>query len=123
TLAILWVPILLALQIAFAFGIVCITAPLHVNFRDVGHAVPLLLQLGVLATPVAYPLTVVPPGIMSWYSLNPMATIIPAYRTVLLHGTAPDLSRLGLATIAILVLVAAGYTIFKVAERTFADVI
>jgi lipopolysaccharide transport system permease protein len=122
-LAILWVPVLLSLQTLFALGIVCITSSLHVNFRDVGHAIPLMLQLGLLATPVAYPLSVVPPGVLPVYLLNPMATIIAAYRSVILTSTRPDLSGLGLAALSACLLLTVGYAIFKVAERTFADVI
>ena len=121
--AILWVPVLLGLQTLFAFGIICITSSLHVNFRDVGHAIPLLLQLGMLATPVGYPLSVVPPAVLPVYLLNPMATIIAGYRSVILSGVPPELSSLGQAAVGVLLLVAAGYAIFKGAERTFADVI
>ena len=122
-LAILWVPLLLALQTLFAFGVICVTSSLHVNFRDVGHAIPLLLQLGMLATPVGYPLSVVPASAMPLYFLNPMATIIPGYRSAILGGALPDLSSLGFAATAALLLAIAGYAIFKGAERTFADVL
>jgi len=122
-LAVLWVPVLLVLQTLFAFGIICITSSVHVNFRDVGHAIPLVLQLGLLATPVGYPLSVVPPALLPIFLLNPMAAIVAGYRSAILSGTTPDLSGLGIAAAGSALLVAVGYLIFKSAERTFADVI
>src|SRR5215470_4163462 len=41
----LWVVPLLVLQITLAFGVISLTSAAHVNFRDIGHALPLILQL------------------------------------------------------------------------------
>lgn len=120
---ILWVvPILLA-QILFTLGLICLTSSLHVYFRDLAHALPLLLQLWMFATPVAYPLSLVPERLLPWYLLNPMASIIESYRTVLVHGQQPDVHLLAFELAAGLVFVVVAYLIFKRAERNFADVI
>jgi lipopolysaccharide transport system permease protein len=120
---VLWVPVLFLLQTLFATAIISLTAPLHVNFRDVGHAIPLILQLWMFATPVAYPISVVPPSVRMLYSLNPMTPIIDGYRRAILHGLSPEPGPLVLAGLVTGVLLVVGYAAFKHAERTFADVI
>ncbi len=122
-ITILWIPVLLALQVLFAFAVICLTATVHVNFRDVGHAISLLLQLWMFATPVAYPLSVVPSSLLPIYLLNPMAPIVDGYRVTLLNGEAPNLTYLAIGAGLTLFLIMIGYPIFKRAERTFADVI
>jgi len=123
TITILWVPVLLALQTVFALALIFLTAPLHVNFRDVGHGIPLVVQLWMLATPVAYPISLVPESLRALYSLNPMTPIIDGYRRAILQGVAPDLGPLAFSAIVSVTLLLAGFGAFKHAERTFADVI
>lgn len=120
---VLWVPVLLTVQTLFALAVVCFTSAIHVTLRDIGHGIPLLLQLWMFATPVAYPLTVVPARLLPFYQLNPMTPIIDGYRRVILHGQPPDLPALATATVITLLLLAVGYVFFKRAEGTFADVI
>jgi lipopolysaccharide transport system permease protein len=120
---VLWVPVLLAVQTLFALAVVCFTSAIHVTLRDIGHGIPLLLQLWMFATPVVYPLSVVPARLLPIYQLNPMTPIIDGYRRVILHGQPPDLPALAAATVITLVLLALGYVFFKRAEGTFADVI
>lgn len=120
---VLWVAPLLALQLVFTAAVMCVLSAVEVHFRDVGHAVPLGLQLAMFVSPVAYPLSAVPERFLPLYALNPMASIIDGYRRVILLGVAPDLSHLALALVVSLVAAGLGYALFKRAERTFADVI
>jgi lipopolysaccharide transport system permease protein len=123
TVTVLWVPVLLALQTLFALGVIFLTAPMHVNFRDVGHGIPLLVQLWMFATPVAYPISVVPEWLRMLYSLNPMTPIIDGYRRAVLQGLSPEPGPLVFAVVVTVVILLAGFAAFKHAERTFADVI
>jgi len=121
--AALWIVPLLLLQVTLAFGVISLTSAAHVNFRDIGHGLPLLLQLWMFATPVAYPISVIPEWLRPFYLLNPMAAIIDGYRRAIILGAAPDLSALGVSAAVILVFTFITFSIFKRAERTFADVI
>ncbi len=123
TLTILWVIPLLLLQMLFSLGLVSLFSAIHVNFRDIGHGLPLLSQLWMFATPVAYPLSVVPKWILPIYMLNPMTPIIDGYRRAILHGQPPDFGALSVAAILIVVCCGVALTVFKRAEGTFADVI
>ena len=120
---VLWVPVLLALQVLFTFALICLTSAVHVYFRDIGHALTLGLQLWMFATPVAYPMSVVPEHLRPFYLLNPMAPIIDGYRRAILDGQPPDVARLGWVLVVVTILLTLTYAGFKRAERTFADVI
>jgi lipopolysaccharide transport system permease protein len=123
TLSVLWVIPLLLLQMLFSLGLVSLFSAIHVNFRDIGHGLPLLSQLWMFATPVAYPLSVVPKWILPIYMLNPMTPIIDGYRRAILQGIPPDFGALSVAAILIVLCCGVALTVFKRAEGTFADVI
>jgi lipopolysaccharide transport system permease protein len=123
TWSFLWVIPLLAIQVLFTLAVILTTSAVHVYFRDIGHALPLLIQLWMFATPIAYPLSSVPAWLIPIYMLNPMAGIVDGYRRALLHASHPDFANLGIALVVALAAAAAAYLFFKRAERTFADVI
>ena len=123
TAAALWVIPLVVLQILLGLGITSLTSAAHVNFRDIGHALPLLLQLWMFASPVGYPISIIPTWLRPFYMLNPMAAIIDGYRRAVLLGQAPDLPALAVSLVVTVALVLLAFPIFKRAERTFADVI
>lgn len=119
----LWVIPLLLLQMLFVLAVILLTSALQVSYRDVGHALPLLLQIWMYATPIAYPLSSVPEWLRTAYLLNPMAGVIDGYRRALLHGQSPDAGYLAIGFVTAAVMVSGAYILFKRAERTFADVI
>ena len=123
SLAALWVIPLLLLQIVLTFGVISLTSATHVNFRDIGHGLPLVVQLWMFATPVAYPISVIPGWLHPFYLLNPMAPIIDGYRRAFILGAAPDLPSLGSSLAITVIVTGLALSIFKRAERTFADVI
>jgi lipopolysaccharide transport system permease protein len=96
---------------------------LNVALRDVGQVLPLAIQLWMYATPIVYPVALVPERFRTVYMLNPMAGIIDAYRQVILVGQWPDFVHLGLAALVSLLVFAGAYRYFKTAELQFADII
>jgi lipopolysaccharide transport system permease protein len=95
----------------------------QVRFRDIGVAIPLMLQLWLFATPVIYPLNLVPQRLRPYYTLNPMVAVIDGFRQVTLRGLPPNLNSLLFSGIVSLILLLAGYLYFKRIEATMADVI
>jgi len=95
----------------------------QVRFRDVGVALPLMLQLWMFATPVVYPLTAVPERLRAVYSLNPMVGLIESFRQVTVHAASPQLRLLGISALVSILLLTAGWIYFKRVEATVADVI
>ena len=116
------IPIMLVLTF-FVTAIALFFSATHVRFRDIGVAVPLLLQLWMFATPVVYPLNAVPERLRPFYQLNPMAGVIENFRRVILQGAPPDFYLLSMSALLSTVLLVASYVYFKNVEATIADII
>jgi lipopolysaccharide transport system permease protein len=121
TPALLWLPVLVGVQLLLTLGIVLPAAAVNVFYRDVRFVLPLVVQVWMYATPIIYPLSLVPEWLRPAYALNPLVGIIDSFRRVLLLGEAPDALYLGLSASISLVLAVAGYMYFKRTEGTFAD--
>jgi len=120
---VVWVPLIFAVQLAFVAGITLVFAILGVYFRDLYQAMPLLLQLGLLATPVAYGIEAIPEKWWSVYAaINPLAGVIESYRQTMLYGYAPPWDLLLPAAAAAIVWLVGGYVVFKKLEPGIADV-
>lgn len=119
----LWaVPVILVLT-TFLVATSLLLSATQVRFRDIGMAMPLLLQLWMFATPVVYPLEQVPQRFRPLYVLNPMVGVVEGFRRSVILGEAPDLRLLALSAAVSLVLLPAAYIYFKRVEATVADVI
>jgi ABC-type polysaccharide/polyol phosphate export permease len=120
----LLVPFLaLALGILGA-GVALVLAGLNVYYRDFRYALPFALQLWLFASPVAYPLSVVPEQWRVLYVVvNPAAGLLDAFRRVLALGQLPQPGPLAASLAGTAVIVYFGYRIFKSLEPNFADVI
>jgi lipopolysaccharide transport system permease protein len=114
---------IITILVCFVISMALIFSALQVRFRDVGVAMPLLLQLWMFATPVVYPLSAVPERFRTLYSLNPMVGIVDNFRTVVVHGVAPDSQTLLISALISLLLLPLSYVYFKHVEATIADVI
>ena len=119
-----WFPVLLAIQVAFTLGITLIISAVMVYLRDIRHVLPIILQLGLFATPVAFSLDqLVPAALQPLYvALNPLGAVIDGYRDTILYGQQPDLQLLTIAAISAVVYLLVGYGAFKRLETGFADV-
>ena len=119
-----WILIPLVLLLAgWILSVALVLSALQVRWRDVGVAMPLLLQLWLFASPVIYPLSAVPDGWRTWYLLNPMAGIVSSFRDVILRGSPPDPAPLLYAGAVTAVALPLAYIFFKRAESTMADVV
>ena len=118
-----WVPLLLLVQVAFTLGVTLIVSAVVVYLRDLRHALPVLLQIALFATPVAYGIDFIPGSIRTLYVvLNPLAAVIDGYRRTVLLGLGPDWNLLVPATISAFAVLVLGYLLFKRMEAGFADV-
>jgi lipopolysaccharide transport system permease protein len=116
-------PVVLLIQITLITGTALFVSAMNVFYRDVGQFVGLGLQLLLYLTPNFYSVDAVPEVLRPFYWLNPMAVLVESYRNVLLFNTMPMWERLIPTGIACSVLLVAGYTYFKWAERRFVDVL
>ncbi len=123
TWAILWLPLLIVLMTAVAFGVGILIAGLGTFRKDFIFATPFLTQAWLFITPVIYPLSTVPEKWRSLYMLNPMAGVVEGFRNVLLKGEAPPLEPLGWACAMTVVLLAVSWPVFRWLSGYFADVL
>jgi len=121
TANILWLPVLLLLALVTALAVGLWLSALNVEYRDVGYALPFLVQLWMFASPVTYPTSMIPERWHAVYALNPMTGVIEGFRWALLGtGQPPGPITLVSASVTLLLLVGGAYY-FKRTERTFAD--
>lgn len=115
---------LVVLPAAFlCLGLTWLVASLGVFLRDLGHLMPLLLQVVFFSTPVIYPADSVPERFRAAVQLNPLAWVVENVRRLLFSGAPPDWRGLlvwATVTAAIMVL---GYAWFMKTKRGFADVL
>ena len=118
-----WIVPLFAIQIAFTAGLTLLVSSSLVYLRDLRQVVPLILQLGLFATPVAYGMDFVPARFRLLYSvLNPLAPVIDGYRRAVLQGRGPQWHLVLPAACSAAVVLMVGYAVFKRLETHFADV-
>lgn len=118
----LLLPVIVLLA-AWSLAVSLALSALQVRWRDVGVALPVAIQLAMFASPVIYPLGVVPESWRPLYLLNPMAGIIQSFRDILLRAQVPELLPVVMATLVTAVALPGAYLLFKRTEATMADVI
>jgi homopolymeric O-antigen transport system permease protein len=116
-------PLLAILVIVTALGVGVGLSALNVRYRDVQSGIPLLVQLWLFASPIAYPLSLVPEAYRELYAINPMVSVIGGFRWALLGTPAPSLLSILVSMVTATVMLLVGIAYFRRAERTFADLI
>jgi lipopolysaccharide transport system permease protein len=115
-------PAIIATQIMLIIGLGLLASALNVFTRDVSPLIRLSLQVWFYATPIIYPVTLVPEWLRPIYYLNPMAGIIMSYRDVLILRQLPG-NYLLIAALISFVIFLIGYWFFKRVEFQFADIV
>ena len=123
TLGILALPFFLALTLVTAISVNLWLAPINVKYRDVAHTLPFLSQIWMYASPVVYPLSMIPEKWQFLYSINPMVGVIEGFRWALLGKQSPNFMAMVMSIIVVMALFLGGILYFKKMEQTFADVI
>jgi len=119
----LWIPVLFAVQVAFTLGVSLLMSALVVYLRDLRHGLPMIIQFGLFATPIAYGINEIPASLHTLYAvLNPLAPVIDGYRRSLLFGQAPAWDLLLPGALSAFLLLTVSLIAFKRLETGFADV-
>lgn len=116
-------PFWLLLLLAMGLGLGTVAAALSVRFRDVQHALPVLVQLLLYASPVAYATAVVPEHIRRWFVLNPLTGMLDGFRWAFIGTTPPSGLSTAIAIAGAVLSLIAGAVVFARFERQLADVI
>jgi lipopolysaccharide transport system permease protein len=121
--AFLFAPLWIGVALMLASGIGLLTSALMVVYRDVQYVLPVVVQLLMYATPVAYSLNAVPEESRWIVALNPLTGVLNGFRWSVLGAPPPGLGIALWAAVASCLAVAAGGYVFNMMERAFADVI
>jgi lipopolysaccharide transport system permease protein len=116
-------PFLAVLVVLTALGVGVGLSALNVRYRDVQSGIPLLIQLWLFASPIAYPITLVPEAYRAVYAVNPMVSVIGGVRWALLGADAPSALSILVSVATACAMLFAGVAYFRRTERTFADII
>jgi lipopolysaccharide transport system permease protein len=119
----LYLPLILFLTLITAFSVSLWLSALNVRYRDVGYTIPFIIQLWLYASPVAYPVSLVPEKWRFFYNINPMVGVIEGFRWALLGKDIPDFRLMIVSGIIVVALLCSGILYFRHTEQTFADVI
>lgn len=119
--AVLFVPLILII-ILLTIGVGTLLATMSVSYRDIKHITPFFIQLWMYATPVIYPVSIIPERWRWVLSLNPMSGLIDGCRSAM-FGKPFDWVNIGISTLVAIAFAIAGLVYFNISERRFADII
>ncbi len=121
----LWLPVILLPLLMASLGVALVCSVVTVYVRDFQQIVPMAIQIGLFATPVAYPLTHLihtRAGIIIYSAVNPLAPVLDSLRLTVLQGLQPDWPAMAVGGISAFLMMTGGYVVFKRMETGIADV-
>jgi len=116
-------PLLVLLALTTATGIGLWLSALNVRYRDVHHAIPFLILLGLFISPITYPFNLVPASVQPIYAINPLVGVLETYRWMLFPTAGWPGAIVLIPIAASIILLVTGAAYFHRAESRFADII
>ena len=118
----LCLPVEMLVEYMLALGITLIMSAVDVYFRDLEHILGIVSMAWMFMTPIMYDLSIVPERLLPIFNINPMTSIVTAYRDILYWGRTPRLETLGMAAGMGIVFLILGMLIFGRLKRRFSEV-
>ena len=119
----LWLIPLTLIVVVLALGIGLVLGVMNVFLRDIGQAIPIILQVWFWFTPIVYPENIIPESYRHLLSLNPMYPITSAYHQVLVYNKAPQLDSLIVISVIASALMLLSLFLFRRASSEMVDVL
>jgi len=118
-----WVPLFVLVELIFVVGLTLGVSALIIQMRDLAQVLPIIIQLGLFATPVIWQFKKIPEKWRVVYGFfNPLGPVIDDTRRCMLQGLPPVPGPLLAAIVGSLCYLAFGYRVFKRLEVNFADI-
>lgn len=121
TIYTLYLPVLFIVQFIITLGISFIVACVSVYFRDLQHIIGIVVMMWFYLTPIIYDISIVPDNVRAVFLLNPMTSIVTAYRELLYYRTTPTFDGILLTFGVGIVLLIFGYILFNRLQKRFAE--
>jgi homopolymeric O-antigen transport system permease protein len=116
------IPMLLG-SFLLAIGVASFLGVINARFRDVQHALPLIMTVFMYVSPVLYPLEIMPPRLRPLALLNPVSGLVEGFRAAI-TGIAPYSWNLAWGSLGISVIVfIVGVCVFERAQARLIDVL
>ncbi len=103
----------------FSLGLSLVLSAVYIFFRDVGHIWGVLLTVWMYASPVIYPVSILPAWLGSLMRFNPLYHYITYFRNVMLYGTLPSLADNAVCILFAVAMLAFGITVFRKSQDKF----
>ncbi len=116
-------PILLLQMALLGLGMGILISSMTTKYKDLRYAMSFLTQLWMYATPIVYPLTLVPDWLRPWYVLNPMVSLVESFRYAFLGSGAILWSDVVISWLVTLLILFGGIILFSRVEKTFMDTV
>lgn len=121
TPALLFLPVVVAVQLAFTASVALLLAMGNLFYRDVKYLFEVVITFWMFATSVLYPIDRIGGRVGVLLQVNPMTPIVDAYRQILFHGQLPDASGFSVLTLSSVLLLTFTWLLFHRAEFRFAE--
>lgn len=121
--AIFAVPLFVLQMAVLGLGIGLIITSLTTKYRDLTHLVGFAVQLWMYATPIVYPLSMVPEKWRSLYVLNPVVPILESFKHAFFSTGMPSVTEYGISVATTVFLLFAGIFVFNFVEKNFVDTV
>jgi lipopolysaccharide transport system permease protein len=123
SLNVIWLPLFLLLALVTSLGVGLWLSALNVEYRDVRYVVPFITQFWLLATPIAYPSSLLHEPWRTIYGLNPMVGVVEGFRWALLRTNSAPGPIIAVSSAAAVLILITGAFYFRRMEKTFADIV
>ena len=119
--AVVWLPAVMIIQYVLCLGITRLTSAVTVYLRDLQQILSVFFLALMYASPVIYPVSMVPKNIKDIYMLNPMSALVVAYRDILYYQRAPEGNNLVIAFGISSAILGIGFYMFFKLKRRFVE--
>ena len=117
------VPLILLQMAILGLGFGILISALTTKYRDLTFVMGFAVQLWMYATPVVYPLSIVPEKYRILAVLNPMTSIVESFRGAFLGTSAIEPVHIAISVSITLLVFFAGVIMFSRIEKTFMDTV
>lgn len=118
---VVFAPLVILMVGLFGYSISLWLAPLNAVYRDVGIALPFVMQIAMYLSPIVYPASLVPDKIRWLFVLNPIAVLVDMMRWVILGTSAPSQAAIASLVVVTAALFWGGTRLFRHMEGTLVD--